>query len=276
MDLQLQIDQDRCTGCGMCVDDCPYAILQMMNEQPCVDEEKADQCIRCQHCLAICPTGALSVFGISPDDSIDLHNNLPTPMQVETLLRGRRSVRRYSSRPLSQATIQKLLTVAGNAPTGVNNRQFLFTLVEDQAVMEQIRQQTIAGIRKQAEAEQLPQGLEFFAGIIRAWDSGNDILFRKAPHMLIISSPKNGPSPEADCYIALTYFEIMAASMGVGTLWDGLAKWAFTSILPETPAKLGIPDDHMLGYVMLFGKPAVKYHRTVQRDTVGIRKVTAF
>ncbi len=274
MDLQLQIDQDRCTACGMCVADCPYAILQMADGQPCVNEEKSDQCIACQHCLAVCPVSALSIFGILPENSIDLRNNLPTPMQVETLLRGRRSVRKYAPHPLDPATIKRLLTVAANAPTGVNNRQFLFTLVEDPAVMDLIREQTIAGIRELAEAEQLPRGLEFFGGIVRAWDKGNDVLFRKAPHMLLVSSPKNGPSPEVDCHIVLAYFELMAASMGIGTLWDGLAKWAFTTILPEMCSRIGIPDDHVLGYIMLFGKPAVKYHRTVQRDTVAVRRVT--
>ena len=27
---------------------------------------------------------------------------------------------------------------------------------------------------------------------------------------------------------------------------------------------LGIPEDHLIGYVMVFGKPAVHYARTVQ------------
>ena len=45
--------------------------------------------------------------------------------------------------------------------------------------------------------------------------------------------------------------------MGLGTVWDGLARWAFTDLMPEFSGKLGIPEDHTLGYVMDFGRPAV-------------------
>lgn len=62
--------------------------------------------------------------------------------------------------------------------------------------------------------------------VLDALETGRDNLFRGAPHLLIASSPKTAPSPEADCFIALTYFELLAASMGLGTVWSGLAKWA--------------------------------------------------
>jgi hypothetical protein len=73
--------------------------------------------------------------------------------------------------------------------------------------------------------------------------------------------------------IALTYFELLASSAGLGTLWDGLAKWALTAILPEMTKKLGIPESHTLGYMMLFGKPAVQYYRTVQRGEPQVNRV---
>jgi hypothetical protein len=37
--------------------------------------------------------------------------------------------------------------------------------------------------------------------------------------------------------------------------------------------KLNIPDSHIIGYMMLFGKPAVTYYRTVQRNNVKINRV---
>ena len=78
------------------------------------------------------------------------------------------------------------------------------------------------------------------------------------------SVPKHVPSPLPDCLIALSYFELFAQANGVGTVWDGLAKWAINDLLPETRQRLGIPDDHLIGYCMVFGKPAVRYSRTVQ------------
>jgi nitroreductase len=122
------------------------------------------------------------------------------------------------------------------------------------------------GVRKMVEEERLPKGKEFYGGILRAWDKGADILFRKAPHLLIVSVDAKAPTPTADGFIAMTTFEMMAATMGLGTLWDGLAKWAMVDMNPGLGARLGIPESHEIVYVMLFGNPAVNYHRTVQRD----------
>ena len=38
-------------------------------------------------------------------------------------------------------------------------------------------------------------------------------------------------------------------------------------------ARLEIPSDHIKGYAMLFGTPAVTYHRTVQRDSAAINRI---
>jgi hypothetical protein len=50
--------------------------------------------------------------------------------------------------------------------------------------------------------------------------------------------------------------------------------WAIRDIAPELRAALGIPEDHVIGYVMSFGKPAVKYQRTVQRANAKIKYVS--
>lgn len=271
--LQLSVDQEKCIQCGECVRDCPYGIIQLAPEFPEVVPEKEAQCIRCQHCLAVCNTGALSIFGKDPENSTLLEGNMPSAEQMETLIKGRRSVRFYTTEPIATETIDRLLDTVAHCPTGVNNRQLLFTVVEDQETMDKIRTETMEGIRKAVNGITLPRGLEFFEAILGAWDKGNDIIFRGAPHLLVVSSPKDGPSPEPDTLIALSYFELMACSLGFGAVWDGLAKWALTSILPGMTKKLGIPDSHLVGYMMVFGKPAIKYHRTVQRGDAQVNRV---
>ena len=264
--IEFVVDNGKCTRCGECVKDCPVGIIVLEEDGPALNAEKADLCLKCQHCLAVCPMAAVSVLGKDPAVSRPLAGNLPPVEQVEILIRGRRSVRRFVPEPVAGKTIDRLLQIAAHAPTGKNNLGVLFTVVEDQDTMRQLREETLAGIRRAIEEERLPKGLEFFAGVAKAWDRGVDLIFREAPHLLIVSAPKAGPSPEADGYIALTTFELVANSLGLGTLWDGFAKWALVDVAPEVGAKLGIPESHELVYAMLFGKPAVHYHRTVQRD----------
>lgn len=68
----------------------------------------------------------------------------------------------------------------------------------------------------------------------------------------------------------------MAHSMGLGTVWLGLLKWALNGYFPELATKLGIPEDHEIGYCMAIGEPAVQYHRTVQRTPKGFNLVDSF
>lgn len=271
--LQFNVDKDLCIQCGECAADCPYLIIEMEDGYPVINEERAGQCIECQHCFAVCKPGALSIFGLDPQASTPLKGNMPTPESVSTLLMGRRSVRRYKEEPVDSGLLDSIMDTVRSAPTGVNNRSTLYTLVEDQQTMAILKEKTYAALKTVVDNKALPQGLEFFEGISKAYEKGVDVLFRGAPHFLVASAPKNGPSPKADTLIGLTCFELLANSYGLGVVWDGLAKWALLDIAPEAGDLLGIPDDHTVGYMLAFGLPAVKYHRTVQRPGGTVNKL---
>jgi ferredoxin len=157
MDLQFTIDPNLCIQCGACIDDCPFHIIEMSSDYPALNPSRVHHCIRCQHCLAVCPTGALSILGRNPEDSLPLPHTLPSADQVAALIRGRRSVRRYLPEPLEAEVIDHLLRTVANAPTGKNNRQCLFTVIEDQATMDIVRRETIEGLRRAVAEKSLPQ-----------------------------------------------------------------------------------------------------------------------
>ncbi|MBU0479937.1 MAG: nitroreductase family protein [Proteobacteria bacterium] len=261
---QFKIDEERCIQCGECVTDCPAGVLAMEEFPQMINEEG---CYRCQHCLAVCPTGAVSILGRDPDASLALKDNLPDPRKLEVLIKGRRSVRRYTKNDLPPALIDELLEIAWHAPTGVNNQAVLFTVVREGAVMDSLRREVMAALIDKQKAGGLPDGFvgQYLGAAIKGWvEEGNDILFRGAPHLLLTSAPKSSPCPVQDTHIALATFQLMAHARGVGTVWDGMAMMAL-AVCPELIKRLGIPDDHLIGYAMAFGEPAVEYHRTVQR-----------
>ena len=174
-------------------------------------------------------------------------------------------MRRYKDENLDPALFQKLLDVAWHAPTGVNSRQVLFTVLDSKEKVAQLRDEVMAGLGKLIKEQALPKKMESYANFVKIWEEHNiDIIFRGAPHLVIASAPMTVPTPEPDCLIALSYFELFAQANGVGTLWNGLAKWAINDLLPETRHLLGIPDDHLIGYSMVFGYPDVHFTRTVQ------------
>ena len=133
--------------------------------------------------------------------------------------------------------------------------------------MHSLRAEVMARLAKLKESGQLPEGFigQYLGRAVQAWqETGKDIIFRGAPHLLVTSAPREAPCPVQDTHIALTTFQLMAHARGVGTVWDGLFMMVI-SLCPDLVARLGIPANHTLGYAMAFGAPAVEFHRTVQR-----------
>ncbi|MBN1928773.1 MAG: nitroreductase family protein [Chlorobiaceae bacterium] len=273
--IDFKVDSARCTRCGQCVADCPSRIIVMATgEYPSIAPGRESVCLRCEHCLAICPTGAISILGFSPDDSTPLDGNLPAPGQLETLIAGRRSVRRYRPENLPPELIGKLVSVASFAPTGVNARKVRFTVLDDREKTARFRDEVMDGLVRLLAEGAIPESKAYYARFVKVWEKHKvDLVFRDAPHLLVVTAPESLSSPREDCLIALTTFELYAQACGIGTLWNGIVSWAIDRMLPGMRQRLGIPDDHAFGYAMLFGRPAVRYARTVQHHPPEIYRV---
>jgi NAD-dependent dihydropyrimidine dehydrogenase PreA subunit len=57
--VTLQLNKEKCSGCGMCMVVCPHAVFSMNSGR--VQIENRDGCMECGACAMNCPTGALSV-----------------------------------------------------------------------------------------------------------------------------------------------------------------------------------------------------------------------
>lgn len=57
--VTLELDREKCIGCGMCVTVCPHAVLAMNDGHAQI--EKRDACMECGACAQNCPTDAVTV-----------------------------------------------------------------------------------------------------------------------------------------------------------------------------------------------------------------------
>lgn len=63
----LEIDKDKCIGCGSCIDSCPFGALSLVDDMVVVN----DQCTGCGACLLACPMHALNLPAERPQATVD-------------------------------------------------------------------------------------------------------------------------------------------------------------------------------------------------------------
>lgn len=273
---EFSVDASLCTHCGLCVSDCVARIIEQ-DEQglPSIPAEKRENCYACQHCLAVCPTGAISVLGKNPIDSKPMSDvKIPSLEQMDDLIRSRRSIRHYRDENIDPALLSSLLKTLAHAPTGVNKQELTFSVIDDKEVMHAVSSRMIAALAEAVAKDDTSERYGFLNQIGSLPEEVvSGMLFRGAPHALIVSAPPDAPCADQDVALSLAYFELLAQSAGLGTVWWGLLRFAL-SIVPEMKSVLGIPEDHVY-YAMLFGLPAIKFARTTQKDDVAVmRRVT--
>ncbi|WP_298035517.1 nitroreductase family protein [uncultured Dysosmobacter sp.] len=272
------VDTQKCIGCGLCQKVCAGMVLHL--NEACVpvmddfDEYGWGGCWRCEHCLAVCPVGAISIFGKTAGDC-------PAPPdaaiaeQFDRLVANRRSCRRYKKKNVDPALIRSLVSQLQNAPTGGNAQMVEYTIVDDMEVMDHIRR--ICHDKMEEQARQGIYGYNIGAekyAIMEASEERDSIrpgdgLFCNAPHIFIAHAKLWGDCWDKDqgidCDVTSTYFELLCTAHGLGA---GMMTYTMGVLqnMPEILRALKIPEDHYVGAVVGFGYPEINYARGVLRQ----------
>ncbi len=53
-----KVNNEECTGCGTCVDECPASAITLKDDKAKIDE---DECTECGTCVDSCPSSAISM-----------------------------------------------------------------------------------------------------------------------------------------------------------------------------------------------------------------------
>ena len=148
--IPVEIDEEKCAGCGLCADDCPNACL-------CVEGGKARaregaRRIGCGHCYAICPQGAARVEGCGDAEEPAVPMTAVDSGAFLAGIKSRRSIRRFNGQPVEEEKLAAILEAGRYAPTGANAQDVAYTV--------------LGGKRAEAQgAEAWPAGLAFRANV---------------------------------------------------------------------------------------------------------------
>lgn len=267
-----QVDTEKCIGCGLCEKVCPGGILHMNADSKCemdeIDSFGWNGCWKCEHCLAVCPRGAISIFSKRPEDSIPtVKPETATPV-MDALIMNRHSCRRFLKKDVPGETIDAMLQRIGNAPNGGNKQQVEFTLINDRAQMDRFRALAYAEMDRLAAQGVYPAGFDKPSyEDLKRWEKTvrPDMLFCGASYLLIPHAPLGKGEPVEDVMTAAAYFELLCASRGLGCVMMTFPKDALKN-MPEIRGMLRIPEDHYVGVMLGFGWPEIRYARGTQRS----------
>jgi len=258
----IDIDLSLCNKDGLCISECPAMLLSRGADRfPVVAADAAERCILCGHCVAVCPTGALTLAGKGAADLTPLDPALDiSPEAAEQFLRSRRSVRRFSNKPVEPELVRRCLDTARYAPSGVNTQPVRWVVASDPDLLVALVDLTAKSLRR----------LPYFMPYLNAWERGEDMILRSAPQLVVAHASKVGMDNTTNCVIALAHFELAAHALGLGTCWAGL----FTLAAGRGKAiasALCIPENHKIYGALMLGRPRYGFKRLPERKQPSVR-----
>ncbi len=266
----LLVNQDLCTRCGICSAVCPMSIVDPADENtlPMVQDANAGLCIRCGHCEVSCPSQAL-ILNYLVDEKVPVPagTGAISPEDLGIYLKRRRSVRHFTSEPVTKEAITEILDIARYAASGGNGQPVQWLIVHDPNEVRRLAGITVDWMKTLKGSSHPMSG--YIPSLISAWESGFDPVCRGAPHLAVAHIPEGNPVATVDALIALTYFDIAAPAFGVGTCWAGFLSMAAAAYEPLQEA-LALPAGRTYSYSLMFGYPHYKTYGIPRRNPVQV------
>ncbi|MEN6291235.1 MAG: nitroreductase family protein [Methanobacterium sp.] len=286
----IKINGDLCSACGTCLKVCPYDILiQGADGKP--QSQAEENCVSCGHCAAVCPEGALMHEDFL-ENRIKLINSVMCPNSDQTmhLLRSRRSIRAFESKPVEKELIELIIDGANTGPSPHNAHRVEYVVVQDIETRNNIIKtvaefygKSIFLMKNKDTLEKMPKGIQKrinaakhqLNDMERQFNRiriNNDILQRGTPSLLILHAPEtsNDPfEPKIDATIALQNASLVCSSMGLGSCELGYIE-IISSRSPEIKNLLDIPENHAIYGIMAIGYPAYTFKNWIEKSSAKV------
>lgn len=273
---EFKVDKSKCTKCGKCINVCSGMVIEFGSDgYPEMKEFERfgwRGCWKCEHCLAVCPNGAISIFGKKPEDSL-LPPDENMGEQMERLIVNRRSCRRYLDKNVDPAIIDRILHALESAPTGGNSCNVEYTVIDDKERVKEIWNVAYKKMDELAKKHIYTHSFsDFYYKKMKQSEKTvrkEDLLFCGSPHLFIAHEKCVGKWAEdskVNCNVATTYFELIANAYGLGIIIMSYPAEVLEELVPEAREMLGIPKDHYMKLIVGFGYPEIKYARGVQKE----------
>jgi nitroreductase/NAD-dependent dihydropyrimidine dehydrogenase PreA subunit len=258
----IQVNTATCKQCGICAATCPGALIDFQPKTyPRPGAFLEADCVKCGHCVAVCPTGSLSHWEHPVEKCPPLNKDLQVNLEeCEQLLKSRRSIRAYKDQPVPRDVIQRLIEIARYAPTGHNNQELEWRVIDKRETLQRFEEIGISWMRWMIDNQPQVAAMFNLKESIKRQEKFKNVLLRGAPVLVVTHAAKGSGMATIDSAHALAFLDLAAKSMGLGCCWAGFAYVMANGFLPIKEL-LALPESQAAYGCMILGYPRFTYQR---------------
>jgi len=168
-------------------------------------------------------------------------------MELDTCIKGRRSVRSYTDEPVSKEQIEAVLEAGVWAPTAMHREPLRFVVIEDKKLIRYVSDETKVLVQKM-----MPPYAKRFA-------TAEDIVCYDAPVLIFVCAEKDKQFDNLnllDGVLATENMFLKAHELGLGTCYMGYV--CLLSNKPDVLKKVGVPENQAMMVPFILGHAKTK------------------
>ncbi len=289
----IQIDEIKCTQCGMCIKLCDSQIIGVdSNGFPKLTNPS--NCKSCGHCVAACNNNAIthSAFSLENISQNEFRTKNINKQEFGSNFFGficsKHSCRHFQDKKIEKETISLILKAGAQAPTAKNRQWRYFLVIQNKEIIRKIELDLLKEMQKKQKFLKLanskfskkiisdPLTIDFLQHLyndnehnLKEFRENPDYspIFHNAPCLIMNYAWKDSgvtgdPFAQDHCTIAQTYIMLQAESLGLGSCIIGYASTA-TEIIEKY---IDIPKNHKIYGVFCLGYPKFEYPQIIKRN----------
>jgi nitroreductase/NAD-dependent dihydropyrimidine dehydrogenase PreA subunit len=286
------LDQEKCTQCGSCVKVCPYELYELESKILMLQDEETfeEECIECGHCAAACPTSAIALKAHLNEElrRTPKREELPSYDKLYQLSSSRRSVRNFTQERVPRELIKKTLDLARYTPTGHNEENVHYLVVQEPQVLQDFSDEITRNVRNLVEKFEDDEGRASLKAVMpeKVFQKAEEAMpgfkrnlarvergvdpWRRGSQIILMHAPKTAATLVENCSLAACHVMLAAGTLGLTTCSLGYAT-AMTNQFRSVGKIVGIPRKHEVGYTLAIGYPDVKYPKIPARKSVNVK-----
>lgn len=285
--MENTINSETCNQCSLCIAVCPYKIFEKNESgQIVINPDRANFCLKCGHCMAICQSKSVNIEGLSYEkDFFETRTSDIASDNFLYFLANRRSIRNFKDEEVPKEIFQKIVDATSFAPYGVSPMNLMITIVQNREILEKallliskFYTDLVKWLKNPVSRYMIKRRINqetfntithhvFPAAKMGHYNikPGEDNILRKAPALLIIHANKGAEEHTNDAVICATYAMLTAHSFGLGATIIGLIPPAINKV-KELKGLFQIPEENEVVMSLILGYPKYKYKRIIKRE----------